>query len=40
MPKAPLVTGIAPKEGYPGTKVTIRGDNLGKNFEDLIGNSY
>jgi exocyst complex component 2 len=37
MPAAPLVTGIAPKEGYPGTKVIIRGDNLGKNFEDLIG---
>ena len=34
---APLVTGISPKEGYPGTKVTIRGDNLGKSFDDLIG---
>ena len=36
MPK-PLVTGISPKEGYPGTKVTIRGENLGKDKSDLIG---
>ena len=35
MPK-PLVTGISPKEGYPGTKVTIRGEFLGKDETDLI----
>lgn len=35
MPK-PYVTGISPKEGYPGTKVTIRGEYLGKDESDLI----
>jgi exocyst complex component 2 len=35
MPK-PLVTGISPKEGYPGTKVTIRGEFLGKDQDDLV----
>ena len=35
MPK-PLVTGISPKEGFPGTKVIIRGENLGKDENDLI----
>lgn len=35
MPK-PYVTGISPKEGYPGTKVIIRGENLGKDESDLI----
>jgi exocyst complex component 2 len=35
MPK-PLVTGISPKEGYPGTKVTIRGQYLGIDERDLI----
>ena len=33
----PLVTGISPKEGNPGTKVTIRGEKLGKSHRDLIG---
>lgn len=37
MPAAPVVTGLSPKEGPPGTKVTIRGENLGKNPNDLIG---
>lgn len=32
----PYVTGISPKEGYPGTKVIIRGENLGKEEKDLI----
>lgn len=32
----PLVTGISPKDGYPGTKVTIRGENLGLNEDDVI----
>ena len=25
----PKVTGLSPKEGPPGTKITIRGENLG-----------
>nr|CAB3243970.1 exocyst complex component 2 [Phallusia mammillata] len=33
----PVVTGIAPKEGSPGTRVTIRGENLGNNQNDIIG---
>jgi len=31
------VTGISPKEGPPGTRVTIRGENLGVDARDLIG---
>lgn len=34
---APVVTGISPIEGVPGTKVTIRGENLGTRPEDLVG---
>ncbi len=33
----PTVTGISPKEGPPGTRVTIRGENLGREPNDLIG---
>ena len=33
----PQVTGISPKEGPPGTKVTIRGENLGVDARDIIG---
>lgn len=33
----PSVTGVSPKEGPPGTKVTIRGENLGSNPDDIIG---
>lgn len=33
----PKVTGLSPKEGPPGTKVTIRGENLGSSPDDLIG---
>ncbi|ESN97150.1 hypothetical protein HELRODRAFT_193281 [Helobdella robusta] len=33
----PQVTGISPKEGPPGTRVTIRGENLGVDAKDLIG---
>lgn len=32
----PAVTGISPKEGPPGTRVTIRGENLGTKPQDLI----
>ena len=32
----PKVTGVSPKEGPPGTKITIRGENLGVSQEDLI----
>jgi hypothetical protein len=34
---APVVTGLSPKEGTPGTKVTIRGEYLGQRPSDLIG---
>lgn len=34
----PVVTGISPKEGPPGTRVTIRGEFLGATANDLIGN--
>lgn len=37
MSERPIVTGISPKEGPPGTRVTIRGENLGKSPNDLIG---
>ncbi|XP_045510493.1 exocyst complex component 2 [Colias croceus] len=33
----PVVTGISPKEGPPGTRVTIRGEFLGTSVTDLIG---
>lgn len=36
----PVVTGLSPKEGPPGTRVTIRGEFLGKQPNDLIGKSY
>lgn len=36
----PVVTGISPKEGPPGTRVTIRGEFLGTTANDLIGNFY
>ncbi len=31
----PEVSGVSPKEGKPGTKVTIRGENLGNNKDDI-----
>ncbi|CAH1269792.1 Hypp4243 [Branchiostoma lanceolatum] len=37
MPKEPKVTGLSPNEGPPGTKVTIRGENLGTGATDLTG---
>ncbi|XP_046625884.1 exocyst complex component 2 isoform X1 [Neodiprion virginianus] len=33
----PVVTGISPKEGPPGTRVTLRGEFLGAKAQDLIG---
>ncbi|VDO29143.1 unnamed protein product [Onchocerca flexuosa] len=32
----PLITGLSPKEGVPGTQIKIRGENLGKNQSDLV----
>lgn len=37
MAAKPVVTGLSPKEGPPGTKITIRGEYLGSRAEDLIG---
>lgn len=37
MAPPPLVTGISPKEGPPGTLVTVRGDFLGNSPTDLLG---
>ena len=34
----PVVTGISPAEGPPGTKVIIRGEHLGVNAKDVTGN--
>ncbi|XP_063699277.1 exocyst complex component 2 [Culicoides brevitarsis] len=37
MVPAPVVTGLSPKEGPPGTKVTIRGEFLGTKPQDIVG---
>lgn len=37
MAPPPVVTGLSPKEGPPGTKVTIRGEFLGSKASDLVG---
>lgn len=37
MAPPPVVTGISPKEGPPGTRVTVRGEFLGNRSQDLIG---
>lgn len=37
MAPQPVVTGLSPKEGPPGTRVTIRGEFLGTKSNDLIG---
>ena len=36
----PQVTGISPKEGPPGTRVTLRGEDLGTDARDLTGKLY
>jgi len=33
----PLVTGISPREGPPGTRITIRGEHFGVGEQDLAG---
>jgi len=33
----PVVSGVSPREGPPGTKITIRGENLGISPQDLAG---
>lgn len=37
MAPQPVVTGLSPKEGPPGTRVIIRGEFLGIKPTDLIG---
>ncbi|CAH0546276.1 unnamed protein product [Brassicogethes aeneus] len=37
MAPAPVVNGISPNEGFPGTRVIIRGENFGKKPTDLFG---
>ncbi|XP_074093497.1 exocyst complex component secretory 5 [Cotesia typhae] len=37
MAPPPVITGISPKEGPPGTRVTLRGEFLGTKAQDLIG---
>ncbi|XP_016945210.2 exocyst complex component 2 [Drosophila suzukii] len=37
MAPQPVVTGLSPKEGPPGTRVIIRGEFLGTRAQDLIG---
>lgn len=36
MTSCPLVTGVGPSRALSGTKITIRGENLGESQEDLI----
>lgn len=40
MAPQPVVTGLSPKEGPPGTKITIRGEFLGTRPSDLIGKFF
>lgn len=32
----PVITGLSPKEGVPGTQIKIRGENLGTGQSDLL----
>ena len=36
----PFVNGISPREGPPGTKITIRGENLGITATDLVSSDW
>lgn len=35
--QGPVVSGVSPNEGPPGTRLTIRGENLGESKRDIIG---
>ena len=35
--QGPVVSGVSPNEGPPGTKLTIRGENLGNSLKDIMG---
>lgn len=35
MATEPIVTGVSPKEGPPGTSIIVRGENLGKSEDDV-----
>lgn len=37
MAPPPIVTGLSPNEGAPGTRIKIRGENFGSQPGDLIG---
>ena len=36
-PQGPVVSGVSPNEGPPGTRLTIRGENLGDSLKDVMG---
>ena len=36
-PQSPVVSGVSPNEGQPGTRLTIRGENLGESLRDIMG---
>lgn len=40
MAPPPVVTGLSPNEGLPGTRITIRGENFGSKPTDLIGYTF
>lgn len=35
--QSPVVSGVSPNEGPPGTRLTIRGENLGDSLKDIMG---
>lgn len=35
--QGPVVSGVSPNEGPPGTRLTIRGENLGESLRDIMG---
>ena len=38
--QGPVVSGVSPNEGPPGTRLTIRGENLGDSPRDVMGVSH